>query len=167
MAIVTEIAIDSILWAEHKVSINSELFNKIIEAVMSFHPAMKNQVKNFELSVLLTDNSKITSLNHEFRAKNAPTNVLSFPEHNFILYNQVDFSQMNNYIYLGDVAFAFEKIASEAKEKNIAFLNHFTHLALHSILHLIGYDHINDEDANLMERMEIKILQLFNIDSPY
>jgi probable rRNA maturation factor len=70
-------------------------------------------------------------------------------------------------MYLGDIAFSFETIFKEAKEKKLIFLDHFKHLLLHSILHLIGYDHNNDEETEIMQNIEINILQQLSIKSPY
>ena len=68
---------------------------------------------------------------------------------------------------LGDLAFGYEAIDDEAKEQKIIFHDHFTHLAVHGILHLLGYDHIEDDAAEIMEGIEIKILQETGIANPY
>ena len=70
-------------------------------------------------------------------------------------------------MYLGDIAFGYEVIALEAKNKLISFQDHFKHLVIHAILHLIGYDHIKDKDAQAMESLEIQILEGIGIKSPY
>ena len=79
----------------------------------------------------------------------------------------LEFKPDLDYIYLGDIAFAFETISEEVKKKNIPFLNHFKHLLVHSTLHLLGYDHETTKEADIMESLEEKILESFNIASPY
>jgi len=73
----------------------------------------------------------------------------------------------NNYHFLGDIFFAFEKIKSEAIKEKKSFENHLTHLILHSILHIIGFDHQNEQEAEVMESIEIKILSSLDIRNPY
>jgi probable rRNA maturation factor len=70
-------------------------------------------------------------------------------------------------MYLGDVAFCYSKIKQEAADQNISFKDHFIHLFVHSILHLLGFDHDNEEDADVMESLEVDILKDLFIASPY
>ncbi len=97
-----------------------------------------------EISILLTDNKTIQKLNKQYRKKDSATNVLSF--------------ETGDSEILGDIILAFETIEKEAKEQEKAFENHLTHLIIHGILHLIGYDHIDDSDAEIMEEKERIIL---------
>ncbi len=119
------------------------------------------------ISLLLTNDQKITELNSQYRNKNKATNVLSFPENEFILPGKLEEEINNNYVYLGDIAMSYQTIASQATEKNISLADHFLHLYIHSILHLIGYDHAGDKEAYKMQSIEVEILSKFGIESPY
>lgn len=111
------------------------------------------RAKNAALSVMLTDDARLRGLNHDFRGKDKPTNVLAFPAH------EAD--------YLGDIAISLDTVAREAAAQNKAFDDHLTHLAVHGTLHLLGHDHENDADAARMETLEINILQQLGINNPY
>lgn len=106
-----------------------------------------------EISIVLTDDAHIRTLNRDYRHKDKPTNVLSFPQ---------DLGDM-----LGDVILALETLQRESLEQEKTFEQHLTHLTVHGTLHLLGYDHENDEDAAEMESLEIKILALLGIKNPY
>lgn len=160
-----EIAQESGDWAVHK-DIKQPVFLEITEHILSRYPNFA-YVQNIELSILLADNTKISALNSEFRGKNKPTNVLSFPDMEINWRDIVEFPVDNEYMYLGDVAFGYQIIADEALDKGISFEDHFKHLLIHAILHLIGYDHIEDDDAQVMEALEVDILKHFGIASPY
>ena len=112
------------------------------------------QVINDEfISILLTNNAHIQHLNKEFRGKDKPTNVLSFPA------DEDD--------YLGDIAIAYETICAEAIEQDKKFDHHLIHMVIHGLLHLKGYDHEDDLEAEEMEALEIKILADMGIENPY
>jgi len=116
-------------------------------------------IKHSEVSVVLADNKFIQKLNKQYRYKDQPTNVLSFPAMDE--YNMEDIEQ------LGDIIIAFETTIKEAKAQNKEFINHFTHLIVHGLLHLLGYDHIKKEQAEEMEELEKKILLAMGIYDPY
>lgn len=109
-------------------------------------------VAEAEVSVVLADNDFVQNLNREYRGKDKPTNVLSFPQ---------------DPPMLGDIVLAFETIAREAVEQNKDFSAHLTHLLVHGTLHLLGYDHENDQEAQEMEGLEIEILKKMGINNPY
>ncbi|MBL4906245.1 MAG: rRNA maturation RNase YbeY [Sneathiella sp.] len=120
-----------------------------------------------EISVLFTDDARIQTLNRDYRSKNSATNVLSFPDTDLTeetLVNTVSFGEP---LTLGDIVFAEETIHREAVEQNKSVLNHLAHLTVHGILHLIGYDHITDEEAEIMEALEVQILGKMDIINPY
>ncbi|MDA0782172.1 MAG: rRNA maturation RNase YbeY [Rickettsiales bacterium] len=121
-------------------------------------------LQSAEISVLLTDNESIRILNNDYRHKDKPTNILSFPAE---ILSAGDYTEVEKNLMLGDLAFGYEVIDDEAKEQKIIFHDHFTHLAVHGILHLLGYDHIEDDAAEIMEGIEIKILQQMGVADPY
>jgi probable rRNA maturation factor len=114
-----------------------------------------------EVSILLTNDQEIQELNKIHRNKDKPTNVLSFPMN--LDYKYDIFAKD----VLGDMVFSFDTIEKEAKEQNKPFMNHFTHLLVHGALHLLGYDHVDDEQAELMEKLEVEILEKLQLTNPY
>jgi probable rRNA maturation factor len=119
---------------------------------------------NIEVSILLANNESIRKLNRDYRSKDKATNVLSFPLENFLA-GQYD--DVAGDIAIGDVIFALETIKSEALEQNKLPEQHLAHLAVHGTLHLIGYDHENEHDAQIMEALESDVLEGLGIANPY
>lgn len=113
-----------------------------------------------EVSLLFTDNATIKELNAQWRAKDKPTNVLSFPA--FPIKPGMSLMPL-----LGDIVLAFETVESEAKQEHKPFDNHVSHLVVHGLLHLLGYDHETDAEAEEMEGLERKILARLAIPDPY
>ncbi|ESQ80942.1 rRNA maturation RNase YbeY [Asticcacaulis sp. YBE204] len=122
-----------------------------IEAAFA-HLGAKEQL---DIVVLLTDDAEMKALNKEFRQKNAPTNVLSFPAPDMM------------HPHLGDIAFGFETCVREAKDQSKTLKDHVAHLSVHGALHLLGYDHLNDAEAEEMEDLERQILKGLGIADPY
>ncbi|MCB9984017.1 MAG: rRNA maturation RNase YbeY [Rhodospirillales bacterium] len=106
-----------------------------------------------ELSIVLANNDFVQKLNKEWRGKDRPTNVLSFPQDEPML--------------LGDIILAYETVRDEAEAQGKRFEAHATHLLVHGLLHLLGHDHIEDDEAATMEALEIEILAALNIKNPY
>jgi probable rRNA maturation factor len=111
--------------------------------------------KPLSLTILLEDDSALKALNRQFRGQNKATNVLAFA------------SPLNAEGYLGDVAIAFGVAEREAKRDGKPFSDHAMHLAVHGVLHLLGYDHQTPREASRMERLEAKILGEFGLPDPY
>ncbi|GAA3867744.1 rRNA maturation RNase YbeY [Celeribacter arenosi] len=127
-------------------------------------------VEACEGAVLACDDPRIRELNAGFREKDKATNVLSWPAEeranpgNRPTLPQPDFEGA---IELGDVAISFDTCAREADEQGKSFDHHVTHLLVHGLLHLLGYDHITDEDAEIMEGTETEILVIMGLPDPY
>ncbi|MGO9006916.1 MAG: rRNA maturation RNase YbeY [Beijerinckiaceae bacterium] len=110
-----------------------------------------------EVSFLLCDDDFIADLNRKWRNQDAPTNVLSVPAGGELALTSI----------LGDIIIAFETTAREAATENKSFLDHFTHLVVHGFLHILGYDHGTDAEAEEMEALEREVLISLGIDDPY
>lgn len=113
-----------------------------------------------ELTLRFVAPSEITALNSDFRKKDKATNVLSFPSN---LPSDICLPHQ----FLGDVIVCPEVVATEADEQGKSFENHLAHIIIHGILHLLGYDHIKEKDANVMEPLEIQLLATLDISNPY
>jgi probable rRNA maturation factor len=111
-----------------------------------------------ELLVRLVDKNEIQTLNKTYRHKNQPTNVLSFPS---------DLPKEITESILGDVIICIEVVREEAQTQGKTFEHHLTHISIHGVLHLLGYNHIKNSEAKTMESLEIKILSELGIDNPY
>lgn len=116
-------------------------------------------LSNIEVCLYLTNDETIKSLNNEYRGKNSVTNVLSFE-------GDYDENEKNPQI-LGSIVIAHDYTLNESKEMNIPFEDHVKHLFIHGMLHLLGYDHIKDEDFEKMKEQEIFFLDLLQIKNPY
>jgi probable rRNA maturation factor len=115
-----------------------------------------------EISFVFTDDASIQTLNAQYRSKDKPTNVLSFPQ-----YAPENLSKDEDFLMLGDIVLAYETVKSESAEQAKSFRHHTAHMIVHGLLHLLGHDHIEDRQAEIMEALERKILKSFNIPDPY
>lgn len=122
-----------------------------------------DDVGEAELAVMLTDDPGIRTLNSNWRGIDKPTNVLSFPA----LQPEGARKPGDAPRMLGDIAIAYETTKREADAEGKPFEHHLSHLAIHGFLHLIGYDHENDADAEEMESLETEILEQLGIPDPY
>lgn len=144
-------------------AIECDEWNKLdVDAVISdcLNAALQEMaatpVEGAAISFLFCDDSRIHDLNRMYRGQNKPTNVLSFPA-----------PPHNPAFLLGDIALAYETIAREAREQGKSLDQHSRHMIVHGFLHLLGYDHEEAKDADVMEALEIRILQKLGIENPY
>lgn len=145
-----EIIRDSDLWAHEDVL---EGYARLVfEALDDFFDSHDH------INFAFADDARVQALNLEFRKKDKPTNVLSFPDGD---------EGPEGELMLGDIILAYETVAAEATEQGKDFAHHVVHLMLHGALHLLGYDHITKEDAEEMEGVEISALAKIGIPNPY
>lgn len=138
---------------------------RAVEATLTH---MELEPSKWDITVLGCNDARITDLNGDFREKNQPTNVLSWPSQE----RGADLDGARprppeGEPELGDIAISFETCESEANAGNISLQSHTTHLVVHGVLHLLGYDHVRDGDADLMEALEIAILAKLGVANPY
>ena len=126
------------------------------------HKSGKND-DEYELTIRVVDQDEIQSLNLTYRHKDKATNVLSFPFENF----PVDTPETIQLPLLGDLVICHDIVVAEAKQQAKTIEAHWAHMVVHGVLHLKGYDHIDDTEAQIMESLEIKILHHFNFSNPY
>ena len=120
--------------------------------------ALQGTDKSNEICIRIVDEEEAAELNSKWRDKDGPTNVLSFP---------VDTPPEIEPRLLGDVIVCAQVVAREADEQDKPAEHHWAHLVIHGTLHLLGYDHINEEDAVIMESREAELLELLKIENPY
>jgi probable rRNA maturation factor len=142
----------------------ADLAERALEAVERVAPELGNQ--RLSASVLFTVDDEVQALNREWRMKDAPTNVLSFP-----MMTRAELLALppeGGPEMLGDIALAWETCGREAEQKDVPLAQHASHLIVHGLLHLAGYDHETSEaDAAAMEALEIKALAILGIADPY
>lgn len=138
---------------------------KLHTALHATFDAMELPERDFYVAVSFIDDAEIQTLNATHRSKDKPTNVLSFPLIE-------DFSTLENFppdmpLELGDIVLAFETVAREAEAESKTLPDHTSHLLVHGLLHLFGYDHMTKKDAIEMEALEVAILEGLGISDPY
>lgn len=119
-----------------------------------------------EVSLLLSDDGELRDLNRHYRQRDQPTNVLSFPNVDFNEGKALS-SAPPGQALLGDIVMSFQRLSAEAGERKKPLLDHYAHLLVHGTLHLLGYDHLEDEQALVMEKMEENILLDLGMAHPY
>lgn len=166
---------------------------KAVDAAVKFAglPGLADYRSPVEVSIKLSDNDEVHALNREWRDKDKPTNVLSFPSlgddelnqfrhpepvsgsYSFtdagksMMLKHVQHNGWEMELLLGDIILAHGICAAEAAEKGIPLTDHATHLVIHGMLHLLGHDHIDDGEAELMEALEVKALASLGLHNPY
>ena len=131
------------------------------------HGELLNTTAAVEISVRLTTDDEVRQLNHQYRQKDKPTNVLSFPMVQPDLLDTVSQNSDDGELLLGDIVLAYGVCVAEAAERGIAVEDHATHLLVHGTLHLLGYDHLVDDEAAAMEEIERDALAALGIGDPY
>ena len=144
--------------------IQSPLWERAPEAERWIHTAIASvaarlSTSDGEVAIVLTDDSAIRALNRDWRGIDKPTNVLSFPA--------PQLAGSGGPHILGDIVIAYETLDRECTVDGKTFCHHLTHLAIHGFLHLLGYDHETEADAETMESLETEILAGLNIPDPY
>lgn len=148
--------------AEDWVGITMEKPIKTLFSVMETQvPEVVASTCVLAFTLKFSDNQTVQSLNAKFRGKDKPTNVLSFP-------NDDEFGAPGEATdYIGDIILAYETVKKEADEQGKVFEHHLLHLIAHGVLHVLGYDHIEDAEAEEMESLEVRILAEMGIADPY
>ena len=144
-----------------------QLVRRAAEAAIaeSAFPQLATAARQVEISVLLTGDNQVRDLNAEYRHKDRPTNVLSFP--------MIDVDDLRDAnvagpeLLLGDIIIARGVCEAEAADKGVSVEDHATHLVVHGTLHLLGYDHHDDDEAADMEAREVRALNRLGIPNPY
>mgnify|MGYP000467445994 CR=1 FL=1 len=139
------------------------LATRAVAALCHVAPELANA--RLSASLLFSDDAEVHALNREWRGKDQPTNVLSFPM--LTREDLLALPQDGPPELLGDIALALETCAREAADKGIAMSAHATHLIVHGVLHLMGFDHISDDEAEAMEALERRIMADLGHDDPY
>lgn len=142
----------------------ADLAEAAMEAVEAVEPSLANQ--RLSASLLFTVDEEVRVLNREWRTKDKPTNVLSFPM--LTRAEVLAMTEQGGPEMLGDIALAFETCTREAAEKGVGLKHHAAHLIVHGLLHLAGHDHeAGEAEAAAMEALEIKALAQMGIGDPY
>jgi probable rRNA maturation factor len=141
---------------EHPDQLPEELIDQL--SLLATHILNDYKKNDLEINLKLVSSDEMMALNQTFRNKTKDTNVLSFPTDPEVIYLSKE---------LGDIAICIPFMESEAKTLNRSKDDHMMHLVTHGVLHLLGLDHANEKDANLMESHEISYLKKFNISNPY
>jgi probable rRNA maturation factor len=178
-----DIMVESARWKAKRNT--TALLQRAIEAAAAAVPTAGGEV-----AIVLTDDKAIRALNRDWRHKNAPTNVLSFPasEPHAALASEASGQRGNSKStraghsqeagssargadatprLLGDIVIAYETTEREARAEHKPFAHHLAHLAVHGFLHLVGYDHVADDEAQAMEGLETSILAGLGVPDPY
>lgn len=154
MTMTVDIEIEDEAWLKAEPETEALVW-RAAQAVLDAHQDIEGQ----GIVILLTDDDSVQALNRDFRQKDYATNVLSFPS--------PQGPEANPEGQIGDIALAFGVCQREANEQGKPLAHHLQHLVAHGVLHLLGYDHEGDEEAESMEALEREILATLDIPDPY
>ena len=167
MSVIVDIVIEDPRWEDFGLEALAEI------AVRAAMAELEMEAEGYLLCLMGCDDARIAELNADFRGKPTPTNVLSWPSEERGAEDDGDLPEppepgdAEDPDELGDIAIAWEPCAREAEEQDKPFRDHVTHLVVHGFLHLLGYDHIRERDAALMEACEVRILARLGLSDPY
>lgn len=140
----------------------SDRLKEIIKSIINTTITMENISNNGEVSVIFVDNNYIQKLNKKYRKKDVPTDVLSFPvDENYK--NKLEGFDLFDEEPIGDIVVSLEKAKEQAKDYNHSFEREVGYLVVHGMLHLLGFDHLHEEDAKLMRKKEEAVLAKVNL----
>ncbi|HHZ70139.1 MAG TPA: rRNA maturation RNase YbeY [Methylococcaceae bacterium] len=145
-----ELELQRVCHVDNEPSLNQ--FELWVETVLA------DQLRDIELVIRIVDEPESTALNEQYRHKSGPTNILSFP---------VELPVGIEIPLLGDLVICAPVVVREANEQKKLASDHWAHLVIHGVLHLLGFDHIEDQQAELMEAKEIAVLKKLSINNPY
>ncbi|MDR2107006.1 MAG: rRNA maturation RNase YbeY [Holosporaceae bacterium] len=155
-----EISVEGDFWQEKEAESVASECARAVFAEVGF------KEDNIEVCFLFTTDDEIRVLNKTYRGADKPTNVLSFPA-DFLAESDNEEEDEGFPRILGSIAVAFETVKRESEEQKKSFIDHLRHLVVHGMLHLLRYDHAKDEEAELMEALEVKILERLGVGNPY
>ncbi len=146
----------------------SALAAKAVDAAIAHtpHGGLGGSDASIEVSVKFTSDAEVQALNRDYRGKDRPTNVLSFPMLAPDLIGTVANTD-DGEVLLGDIVLAYGVCSAEAEVREITVAAHATHLIVHGTLHLLGYDHVDDAEANAMEALEQCVMAALGLHNPY
>lgn len=122
--------------------------------------ALNDNIEEAEVTIRIVETDEMTALNQQYRKKSGPTNVLSFPA-------DIPPSLQNEFSILGDIVICADVVNREADEQKKEAESHWAHMVVHGIYHLLGYDHETDDEADIMESLEIRTLHKLGFNNPY
>lgn len=158
-----DIAVQDPIW-ESLGDIDTLIYQAVEKALSSAIMPKFAFGKALEVSVVLANDDLVQVLNREYREKDKPTNVLTFASMDSDDFEEIMLMEPLN---IGDVILSYQTIERECQEQGKFLLDHINHLVVHGTLHLLGYDHINDDEATDMETLEIRILEQLGVQNPY
>ena len=165
----TQITIQNNLQGKQSAGLINEAIDNLLTEVAVNAIKSEYSSEDFDVTITYTDNEEIRKLNSEFRNIDKETDVLSFPMQEFkngfpTMNLDVEKDPETGRIYLGDVVLSVEKATAQAEEYGHSFEREMSFLVAHSVLHLLGYDHINDDERKIMEQKQEAILQSMGIN---
>ena len=161
------IRVDVLAPAEQWIQAIDQLSQLVTKTVTTAVKATNRIYGACEVCVVLSDDKELCLLNKEHRGINSPTNVLSFPSDPIPDYEEESYKIGGRPLVLGDIVIAYETMLRESEEMSKSLADHLAHILIHGVLHLCQFDHNKDDEAKIMEGMEISILRELGVTNPY